>query len=78
MESIAELATKKPEKLSPGRPGKYDPDFHPAEYERQIKEGYTRRQIAFDWGVDTTTIGHWRKKHKEFGEAFDRSLKHGA
>ena len=59
-----------------GQPTKYNPNFHPDEIIRLMKEeGKTSVQVARDWDVTEETLSEWRRVHKEFSEA-SRRAKH--
>lgn len=59
-----------------GRPTKYNPDFHPEEIIRLMKEqGKTAVQVARDWDIDVDTLYEWAKVHKIFSDAFTRAKK---
>jgi len=63
-------------KATRGRPTKYRPDFHPADYIARAKKGETFVEIACAWDVDIDTIAEWRKKHKVFSGAVQKGRAH--
>ena len=56
-------------KLKSGRPTKYDPDFHPANFLAQSKQGRNLTQISCGWNMSRDTLYEWAKHHPIFSDA---------
>lgn len=57
-----------------GRPPIYDPEFHPEEIIRVMRdEGKTTVEVACDWDITTRVINLWAKEHPEFLLAYARA-----
>lgn len=57
-------------KRPPGRPAKYDPDWHPRmAYDFCSKCGYTNKQLADLFGITTFGVEFWLREHEEFNRA---------
>jgi transposase-like protein len=60
--------------MAAGRPTDYDPDFHPQEIIKLMKEqGYTAVQVVRDWNICTDTLSEWCVQHPEFSAAYTRA-----
>jgi len=60
--------------MAGGQPTKYNPDFHPEEIIRLMKDyGKTAVQVARDWDIDVETLNEWQRVHKEFSVASKRA-----
>ncbi len=60
--------------MAGGRPTDYDPEFHPAEIIRLMKDrGYTAVQVVRDWDIDIRTLNEWDAVHEEFSLAYTRA-----
>lgn len=60
---------KKPQ----GRPTKYTPEFHDNLIYELTSDNYTIKEIAKEkFKVNPDTIYEWRKKHKNFSEAYKK------
>ena len=57
-----------------GRPPIYDPDFHPSEIIRLMKEeGLTDVEVAVRWDIVVETLWEWKQSHPEFSKASTRA-----
>ncbi len=57
-----------------GRPTDYNPDFHPQEVIRLMKEyGLTDVEVAMQWDVTVETLWAWRQANPEFLNASTRA-----
>lgn len=57
-----------------GRPSNYNPEFHPQEIIKLMKEqGYTSVQVVRDWEIDISTLHEWLSVHPEFSKAYTRA-----
>jgi hypothetical protein len=69
-----EQATQAPPetKRGRGRPSKYDPDFC-----QQVvtfgRDGMGKAEIAYELGVDRSTLDEWSEKHEDFSGAISRA-----
>lgn len=60
--------------MAAGRPTDYNPDFHPAELVRLMKDsGYWRCQVCRDWDIDDSTFTEWCNVHPAFSSAYTRA-----
>ncbi len=57
-----------------GRPSKYESDIKPHldEIREAVKSGATDREIANAFGISVSTVYEYKKKYKEFSDAFAR------
>src|SRR5690349_15531631 len=57
-----------------GRPTDYDPNFHPNEIIRLMRdEGWTDVEVARAWDIVVETLWEWRQVHPEFSKASTRA-----
>ena len=57
-----------------GRPTDYNPDFHPQEIIRLMKEqGLTDVEVAVEWDICVETLWEWRQVHPAFSKASTRA-----
>ncbi len=60
--------------MATGRPTLYDPEFHPKEIIRLMRDyGYTAVQVVRDWEIDIRTLNEWENVHKDFSLAYTRA-----
>lgn len=67
--AMAESHTEGLLKRGRGRPGIYDPDYHPELAFELSLLGYTNDQIAAGMDVHVSTFKDWRDQHPEFAAA---------
>lgn len=57
-----------------GRPTDYNPEFHPQEIIRLMKEeGLTDVEVAVRWDIVVETLWEWKQSHPEFSKASTRA-----
>jgi hypothetical protein len=60
--------------MAGGRPTDYDPDFHPQEIVKLMRdEGLTDVEVAERWDVVVETLWEWKQVHPEFSKASTRA-----
>jgi hypothetical protein len=65
----AEPDAPKPRKSPRGRPGEYDPEYHPAAAFRFHLLGLTDKELASGFGIDERKIYEWDEKYPEFRQS---------
>lgn len=60
-----------------GRPSRYDAEIKPhlTEIENAVKSGATDKEIADAFGMSVSSIYEYKRKYKEFSQAFARGRK---